>query len=131
MLLPPGVLPPYIGNDPKIPASMSPYACTLLETAAVFCKSKERVRIFKGLLEYRKELGRLGFSMGFQWLSGSYLEDIEAMEGRAPRDIDIVTFCMRPATWVTPADEQAALAANPDVFQPPRAKVRYYCDLTL
>ncbi|MDA1231040.1 MAG: hypothetical protein O2856_09720 [Planctomycetota bacterium] len=28
---------------------------------------------------------------GFQWLDGSFLEDIELGDGRPPRDLDVVT----------------------------------------
>lgn len=29
---------------------------------------------------------------GFQWLDGSFIEDIESLELRPPQDIDVVTF---------------------------------------
>lgn len=33
-----------------------------------------------------------GITMGFQWLNGSFTENVEISEGRDPRDLDIVTF---------------------------------------
>ena len=107
---------------------MSPYACTLLEVATRFCTSAIRVTMFKGLLDYRKQLAQLGFVNGFQWLSGSYLEAIERIEGRDPRDVDVVTFCMPPASCPTFAAVNAIALANPDIFEPVRAKQRFHCD---
>lgn len=123
-----GTLPPYVGGDPKALSAMSPYRCTLTEMAKAFCTSRVRVNIFKGLLDYRKQLAQLGFVNGFQWLSGSYLEAIEQIEKRDPKDVDLVTFCMAPAQCPTPSHLQAVILANPDVFQPARAKQRFYCD---
>jgi hypothetical protein len=33
---------------------------------------------------------------GFQWLDGSFLEHVEVTEGRAPNDVDLVTFYRLP-----------------------------------
>jgi hypothetical protein len=49
---------------------------------------------------------------GFQWLDGSFLEDIEAIEGRPPNDLDVVTFFRLPA-GVTQAQVRASA---PDAF---------------
>lgn len=127
-LSPSGTLPPYVGGDPRVMASMSPYLCTLSETARAFCTSRTRIAIFRGLLEHRRELARLGFVQGFQWLSGSFLENIEQIESRDPRDIDVVTFCLPPAQCQSPADLNALAQANLDLFEPTRAKARFYCD---
>jgi hypothetical protein len=122
-----GTLPPYVGGDPTA-ASMSPYRCTLTEVARTFCTSRVRTTIFQGYLLHRRVLAGLGFVQGFQWLSGSYMETIEVIEGRAPRDIDVVTFFVPPAICPTPADLRAMAQANRDVFEPPLAKVRFHCD---
>jgi hypothetical protein len=123
-----GLLPPYVGGDPIALNAMSPYPCKLAELATVFCTSAVRVTIFKGLLDYRKRLAQLGFVNGFQWLSGSYLEAIEKIERREPKDVDLVTFCNAPANCPSPLHLQAVIAANPDVFQPTMAKQRFFCD---
>lgn len=123
-----GTLPPYVGGDPTVSAAMSPYSCTLTEIAKIFCTSKLRAAIFKGLLDYRKELSQLGFAVGFQWLSGSYLEAIEQIEKRNPKDIDLVTFCSAPPQCQSPNEIKALVSANPNVFDPTKAKQRYYCD---
>src|SRR5208283_647878 len=93
-----GVLPPYLGPTATDHALMSPYETSLTRIANKLCASDERKVIFRGLLQYRQALGGIGLSSGFQWLSGSFLEDIEAIESRAPRDVDVVTFLHRPAT---------------------------------
>jgi hypothetical protein len=48
-----------------------------------------------GFLTLRDLLFDLGIK-GFQWLDGSFLEDIEAQASRDPGDIDVVTFVADP-----------------------------------
>lgn len=57
-----------------------------------FGTSKERLRILDGLLKYRAELRTAQLNQGFQWINGSFTEDIELTQDRAPADIDVVTF---------------------------------------
>jgi hypothetical protein len=102
-----GILPPFLGPTPTNSALMSPFLTTLSSTANKFCGSAERREIFRGLLRYRQELFNIGFTSGFQWISGSFLEDIENLESRPPNDIDLVTFCHRPASVTTGPDWQA------------------------
>jgi hypothetical protein len=64
---------------------------------------------------------------GFQWLSGSFMEDIEATESRSPRDLDVVTFVHRPA-GLDDVATQALIAANPNIFVHAQAKATYHCD---
>src|SRR5579864_988604 len=52
-------------------ALMSPYETTLARIAGKLCTSDERKAILRGLLQYRQALANLGFTSGFQWLSGS------------------------------------------------------------
>ena len=37
-----------------------------------------------------------GYQAGFQWLDGSFMEDVETLEGRPPGDIDVVSFVQNP-----------------------------------
>lgn len=55
-----------------------------------------RRTLLGGLLDYRDLLGQLGYSDGVQFIDGSFAEDIEAREGRDPRDIDVFSFLVRP-----------------------------------
>lgn len=34
----------------------------------------------------------LGHGIGFQWVDGSFVEEVEVMRGRPPEDIDVVSF---------------------------------------
>jgi hypothetical protein len=52
----------------------------------------ERAAILTGLLDYRAALRNVGIMDGFQWLDGSFVEDVEAIRSRPPSDIDVVTF---------------------------------------
>lgn len=86
-----GVIPPVDPLDPT-GAYRSPYQVGLADLVLRFGTSSERCRILDGLLGFRAELHRLGFTVGFHWLDGSFLEDIEHFDARPPRDIDVVTF---------------------------------------
>ncbi|WP_225922790.1 DUF6932 family protein [Pseudomonas hamedanensis] len=86
-----GVLPPINNNDP-IGSDRAPYHVSLEQVVDRFATSPDRCDIFAGYLAHRAELHRMGMDSGFQWLDGSFTEDIEMLENRAPRDIDVVTF---------------------------------------
>ncbi len=62
-----------------------------------FSTSPERRTVLQGFLRYRAALHVAGLINGFQWLNGSFLENVETLEGRAPRDLDVVTFYRLPA----------------------------------
>ena len=113
-----GLLPPL---DPGLPTSpqRSPYPVSLLDVVMRFSTSLERRRVLAGFLGYRATLHRMGICVGFQWLDGSFLEDVETLERRFPRDIDVVTFLRTPAEYV-PSDEDIAVLN--------RAKVQFYVD---
>lgn len=101
-----GVLPPINPDDP-IGAVRSPYGVSLTDVVLRFGTSPERCRILDGLLRLRAELHRSGFVRGFQWLDGSFLEHVEVLEKRSPRDVDVVTFVAAPDSDSTPdPDEQ-------------------------
>jgi hypothetical protein len=85
------VIPPHLG-DPTIGNHLSPYQCTTLELCKRFATSNERIEILKGLLTFRQKIKNEGIIIGFQWLDGSFIENIEVSEKRAPRDLDLVTF---------------------------------------
>lgn len=85
------VIPPHLGN-PTQKNDLSPYHCTTLELCKTFATSKERIEILSGLLSFREKMNLLGVKQGFQWIDGSFTENIEVSEKRAPRDLDLVTF---------------------------------------
>lgn len=86
------VLPPYLGDDPTKLYAMSPYKTDILEFCRYFAFSRERIEILKGFVKFRLECLRFGASHGFQWIDGSFIENIEKSDKRSPRDIDVVTF---------------------------------------
>jgi len=86
-----GVLPPVNHGDPT-GSDRAPYDVGLEQMVNRFATSPERCDILAGYLAHRAELHKMGLESGFQWLDGSFTEDIEMLEHRAPRDIDVVTF---------------------------------------
>lgn len=119
-----GVLPPFDGAGPT--GAGSPYWASTEELARRFAQSPARRVIFQGFLKYRRALIGVGVHDGFQWIDGSFIEDVERMQNRSPADIDIVTFGKLP---VTAAAGKVALAnANPDLFDSQHAKHAYHCD---
>lgn len=94
-LVPPGILPPFRAA-PTAPSDRSPYEVSLLQFCQSFATSPERVEILNGLLAHRADLNKAGL-VGWQWLSGSFVEDIEnSVRARPPGDIDVVNFVMPP-----------------------------------
>jgi len=83
-----GVLPPI---NPSVPASpqRSPYNVSLTDFILHFGTSPERLAILDGFLRYRAAIHASGLVNGFQWINGSFLEQIEIIETRPPHDTDI------------------------------------------
>ena len=123
-----GVLPPYLGQTPADSAAMSPYSASLVEIANKMCASNERKAIMRGLLEYRQQLATVGLQTGFQWMSGSFMEDIETLENRHPGDIDLVTFVHRPAAVREHLDWHKFVLVNQPVLDPRQVKATFRCD---
>lgn len=75
----------------------------------------------RGLLEFRAALHALDLVGGFQWIDGSFLEDIETVERRQPRDIDLVTFFRLPEGRSQTSLEEASA----ELFDPQAVGRRY------
>ena len=103
-----GLLPPI---DPDLPTSpqRSPYSVTLLDVVMRFSTSTERRKVLCGFLDYRAGLHKIGFCKGFQWLDGSFLEDVEILERRPPKDIDVVSFLRAPENPIPPDADLSVL----------------------
>jgi hypothetical protein len=93
---PRGVLPAYIGT-PTVSDGRSPFKATLPDLVMRFGTTPERLRILDGFLKYRAAIHAAGVGEGFQWINGSFSEDVERIEKRAPNDIDVVTFFVEPS----------------------------------
>ncbi|MFH0902573.1 MAG: hypothetical protein V2A73_18235 [Pseudomonadota bacterium] len=120
---PSGALPPV---NPGSPASLdrSPYEVAITELVLRFNASAERRAILTGLLDFRQALHSIGLVRGFQWLDGSFLENVELTESRPPRDIDVVTFFYLPH-----GQTQASLVRqNRLLFHPRETRSRYHVD---
>ena len=91
-----GLLPPVDVNSQPMSEARSPYPVSLKDVVTRFATSQERNRILDGLLSYRAALHALGLVEGFQWLDGSFTEDVETLQQRAPNDIDVVSFVRTP-----------------------------------
>jgi hypothetical protein len=90
-----GVLP-HAGYDEPISAIRSPYIVLLDEVVLRFGSTQERLSLLDGFLQYRAELHAVGLVRGFQWIDGSFLEDVESLASRPPNDLDVVTFYRLP-----------------------------------
>lgn len=115
-----GVLPPLDEANP-VGASRAPYPVSLADLVVRFASSPQRCAVLAGFLAYRAALHACGHVAGFQWLDGSFMEDVETIDGRAPRDLDVVSFVLAPA----PAAPQAA---DLEALDHDLAKQRYKVD---
>lgn len=91
-----GLLPPVRPGEQGHGQDRSPYNATSSQVVSHFGTTADRLAILAGLLNYRQELYRVGIVDGFQWLDGSFMEDVETLQGRSPNDIDVVTFFKLP-----------------------------------
>jgi hypothetical protein len=84
------VLPPTL--DSMVDGTMSsPYLCQTDELVERFGTSAPRQQILSDYLAYRQLLVELGLVAGFQWIGGSFTENVEVSRNRAPKDLDVVT----------------------------------------
>lgn len=112
-----GVIPPIRPNANGATDDRSPYRIKCDEFVEAMCVTAQRALILRGLLRYREGLYAVGLKDGFQWLDGSFCEEIEVIEGRAPRDIDAVTFVQLPQTF-----DKKIVNLRPDLFDKIEAK---------
>lgn len=124
-----GVLPPFLpGGSPTEPGEMAPYRVGLSEFVQRFGDTSERREILEGLVAYRNALRAVGITSGFQWLDGSFVEDCERIRGRSPKDIDIITFSMRPKALAESGVWRTFVQSRPDLFDPDTTKEHFKCD---
>lgn len=119
-----GAIPPVRPGVSGGSADRSPYKVKLEDIIDRFGTTPERLAILDGLLLFRAELQAVGLNQGFQWLDGSFMEEIEALESRPPADIDIVTFFSLPF-----GETQQTLAnKSPDLFDQSALKMKFSVD---
>lgn len=115
-----GVIPPVVGNGAS--TDRSPYSMPMLEFIQMFATSIERIKILNGLLNYRAKLYEIGINKGFQWVNGSFTENVEVLRDRPPNDIDVVSFC----DFTSVANDP--LTKNQCIFDNTQAKQQYNVD---
>ncbi len=121
-----GVIPPVDVIDPAS-ANRSPYRVSLTDLVLRFDTSEQRRGILAQLMQYRAALHAVGLTLGFQWVDGSFLEQVEVLESRPPSDLDVVTF-YQLAPGATQAD---VLAKSPDLFDHDKVKASHHVDAYL
>jgi hypothetical protein len=107
-----GVIPPIYPGVSGVDFRRSPYVISCLDFVERFNFSDDRREILSGFLRYRAALSSIGIVNGVQWVDGSFLEDIENLDGRAPRDVDVVTFFHIPGGM----SQVQLVNANADLF---------------
>ncbi len=112
---------------PIAPGSSPDRARCVVDLAVLFDRfttSPERMAILDGLLRFRADLHAAGITSGFQWLDGSFLEQVEALEGRPPRDMDVVTFFDLPQGL----DQRSLAQRHGTLFDQKHVKATYTMD---
>lgn len=122
-----GVLPPIKPGHNGNSSNRSPYKCSLKDLIDRFGTSPKRVSLLSSFLDYRVTLHSFGITEGFQWLNGSFVQDVENIEGRAPGDIDIVSHFFLPSGY----DQQTFFAKFPNasnIIDPNQVKAHFGMD---
>ena len=90
----PGILETAVNEQDN----RSPYKSDVVQVVQRFGVTAHRIRLLNGLLDYRAALYRAGVRQGFQWIDGSFAENVEhrRLNPHAPNDIDVVTFFYPP-----------------------------------
>ena len=119
-----GVIPPIRPGKSGVDPDRAPYKTSVVELIERFGTTQDRLDILFGLIKYRSELARIGLDEGFQWLDGSFSEDVEANESRSPGDIDVVTFALPP----NGRGLHNFLGNEPELVEKGQAKRKYRVD---
>jgi len=119
-----GVLPPVRPGAAASSSDRSPYLIDLSSFIGHFATSSQRRKILDGLLRFRAALHQTGVIKGFQWLDGSFLEQIEVLENRAPRDLDVVNF-----VDLTQLDQPALFKQHERLFTNQQVRQDYALDV--
>ena len=102
----------------------SPYAVSLFDIVTHFGNTEARRYLLQKWLDFRAALYQVDIQEGFQWIDGSFVENIEQVSGRPPNDIDVVTFFYIPDGYTGAALYQR----SPRLFDSEFVKDRYAID---
>lgn len=119
-----GVLPPIWPGQAGASPRRAPYQTSVVELVESFSRSQERRDILRGLVELRRGLAGAGLDQGFQWIDGSFVENVEELRGRPPADIDVVTF----VPLGDAAAQQELVSRYPGLFDLGNLKLRFSVD---
>jgi hypothetical protein len=106
-----GLLPAFDAGNPVARASRSPHDATIGELVQALGTTIERRQLLRNLIAYRQILQSDGYRKGVQFIDGSFVENVEAMDTRSPGDIDIVSFLAVPEKYTN-----GQVAWDPDGF---------------
>ena len=119
-----GLLPPVWPSESPVSLHRSPYQSSLIDFIEHFGTTLERLALLNNFLKYRTALNNLGIIQGFQWIDGSFVENVEFLQNRSPHDIDVVTFYRIP-----PNETQLSLfQKNEKLFTPDEVKKSFNID---
>ncbi|HHM8031455.1 TPA: hypothetical protein ACRNPQ_006128 [Pseudomonas aeruginosa] len=90
-----GIIPPIDESNPTSPVR-APYQTDVVQIVERYATTFERCDVLEGFLSHRAQIHRMGIASGFQWLDGSFMENVELLEGRHPNDMDVVMFADIP-----------------------------------
>ncbi|WP_336187196.1 DUF6932 family protein [Pseudomonas aeruginosa] len=90
-----GIIPPIDESNPTSPIR-APYQTDVVQIVERYATTFERCDVLEGFLSHRAQIHRMGIASGFQWLDGSFMENVELLEGRHPNDMDVVMFADIP-----------------------------------
>lgn len=119
-----GVVPPIRPGEAGHSPERAPYPTTMLRLCQRFGGSVERRAILSGLLSFRAALHDVGIVQGFQWINGSFSEDVERLRGRSPADVDVVTF----AALGEVTEQRERIQHAPALFRHAEVKSTYLVD---
>lgn len=111
-----GILPPISVSSPTS-YDRSPYKTSTIELVRRYAFNKQRISILNGFLKFRSRMYAIGIDSGFQWVDGSFTENIELTEARPPNDIDVVTFFYVPEEH----SQQSLMMQHAKLFHPQHA----------
>ncbi len=126
-----GLLPTF-HRDPKI-SDRSPFQATMREIVEAFGYTDHRRNLLRSLLEYRSTLAEHGFTSGLQFINGSFVQNVEDLENRYPRDIDLFSVLSVPKKYMDDRElwQREGLTIWKNVVLGPRAGLHIYAELNL
>lgn len=118
-----GVIPPMDQSDPTS-FNRSPYEMNIVQFVSAFAFTPTRRKILKGFLNFREALSQAGLTDGFQWVDGSFTENVELNLKRPPNDVDVVTFF----NFQSGDSDEIVIARNEQIFQQEFVKDTFLVD---